>query len=94
MITGSKRIAARGALRSDSDMPDITKTYHFTQAIDKVYMAWVSDKTVIPPAAEMRVEPKVGGEYTIICKMGESDWVMKGIFSEVIPEQRLVYSWE
>lgn len=75
-------------------MPDIQKCYLLGYSVSDVYAAWVSDKTVIPPATKMRVEPTVGGKYTIICQMGEAEWVMDGTFEVVVPNEKLVYKWE
>lgn len=72
-------------------MLDFEKSYELPMPLARVYEAWVSEATVIPPASRMRVEPKPGGVYRL--EMQE-DLAMEGRFLEVEPGARLVYTWQ
>lgn len=58
-----------------------------------VYDAWVSSDTVIPPATRMDVLPEVGGHYRLHIESPEMEATAEGRFLEVVPGERLVYSW-
>lgn len=59
-----------------------------------VYAAWVSSETVIPPATDMDIDPKVGGHYRLIIDMPDFKSRCDGVFSVVDPGKRVVYSWQ
>lgn len=75
-------------------MADIIKTYNIAAPLAAVYEKWISNDTVIPPAEKMDVTTEVGGKYILYSKFGDVDSKMEGVFSEVIPNEKLVYSWE
>jgi uncharacterized protein YndB with AHSA1/START domain len=75
-------------------METIEKIYDLPFAPQKVYAAWVSSSTVIPPATKMDINPVVGGHYRLIMDTPEFSGRNEGTFSVVVPDQRLVYSWE
>ena len=75
-------------------MNDITKQYFLDAPLPLVYEKWLSNETIVPPAVEMAVTPKVGGNYTLVCLLGESKWTMFGEFLEVVPCEKLKYTWE
>ena len=54
------------------------------------YAYWISNETVIPPAASLNIEPRQGGVYQLIMPGGFS---MNGTFSHVEPGKALTYSW-
>ncbi len=72
-------------------MPAFSKTYDFKFPVEVVYATWISEKTVIPPTAKLVIEPRPGGAYRL---MMPNDAVMNGMFSEVLPNRRLNYSWQ
>lgn len=72
----------------------LDKTYELPFPVAKVYGAWVSSETVIPPATKMDVLPEVGGHYRLFMETPDFTMTNEGAFSVVEPEQRLVYTWE
>ena len=72
-------------------MSDFSKTYVIGFPLDVVYASWVSERTVIPPASELVIEPEPGGVYRLVMPGGMR---MNGAFSEVSAERRLRYSWQ
>ena len=54
----------------------VEKTYDFPFPPDRVYAAWVSSDTVIPPATAMDIEPKVGGHYFSLCESPLEDTML------------------
>ncbi len=75
-------------------MEDIKKTYVVNAPLNQVYDKWVSNDTVIPPAIKMDITPEVGGKYILISKLGDDETTMVGVFKEVLPYKKLVYTWE
>ena len=72
-------------------MQAFDKTYHLPSDLETTYQHWVSNDTVIAPASRMEIEPRVGGTYRLIMP---GDMTMNGVFSEVVPNQALTYSWQ
>lgn len=60
----------------------------------RVYAAWISPTTVIPPATRMEIDARVGGHYRLIMESPDFAARAEGIFKTVEPGTRLVYSWE
>ena len=71
-------------------MADFVKAYDVPAPLASVYAAWISDKTLIPPATALRIDARVGGTYRI--EMGDA--AMEGTLQTVLPEEQLVYSWQ
>ena len=74
-------------------MPVIDKHWSLPVTRQRVYDAWVSSETVIPPATRMDVLAEVGGHYRLHIETGAMQASAEGRFSEVVPGRRLVYSW-
>ena len=72
-------------------MATIEKTYVIAHPLNRVFAAWVSEQTVIPPAARMEIEPRVGGAYRLIMP---DDSKMQGEFLAFEDGARLVYTWQ
>lgn len=75
-------------------MADILKSYILKAPLQIVYEKWIANETIIPPAIKIDITPETGGKYILISQFGEDKWVMEGIFKEVIPYKKLVYTWE
>lgn len=75
-------------------MNEIKQSCLVEASVKAVYQKWISSDTVIPPARKMEVSAVVGGKYVIESMMGEEVWRMEGVFKEVLPDEKLVYSWE
>ena len=72
-------------------MKTFDKTYPLAFPVEAVYAHWISNDTVIAPAARMEIEPRVGGAYRLIMT---GNVVMNGVFSRVLENQALTYSWQ
>lgn len=62
--------------------------------VARVYAAWISQSTIIPPATRMEIDARVGAHYRLILESPDYTARAEGIFKIVEPENRLVYSWE
>ena len=71
----------------------IDKTWLLPVPRARLYAAWVSSDTVIPPATRMDVQPEVGGHYRLFVETPDGVTGTDGVFEVVEPEQRLVYGW-
>jgi uncharacterized protein YndB with AHSA1/START domain len=72
-------------------MQTFDKTYHLPFDIETTYTHWISNDTVIAPASRMEIEAKAGGAYRLVMP---GEIVMNGVFSEVVPNKALTYSWQ
>lgn len=82
--------------------PSLTLKRHYPASIERVYRAWVDPEALkrwFGPSDEGRIivsetDPKVGGRYRIVLEMpsGERHRV-SGIYREVVPNERLVFTW-
>ena len=73
---------------------EISKRYELPFPVEKVYSAWVSSETVIPPATSMDVLPEIGGHYRLLMEMPDFTGKNEGEFLLVEPNQRVTYTWE
>ena len=71
-------------------MSTFEKTYQVPFDAATTYAHWVSSDTVIPPAATMNIDPRVGGVYQLVMPGGFS---MNGTFTQVEPGKALKYTW-
>ena len=72
-------------------MQAFDKTYPLPFDVASVYAHWVSNDTVVAPAVRMDIEPWVGGAYRLVMP---GEVMMNGVFSEVVPNTALTYSWQ
>ncbi len=75
-------------------MSEIRKQYLINSSIEHVYQSWISNETIVPPAIKMDITPVVGGQYILISNFGMGELTMTGTFKEIIPNKKLVYTWE
>ena len=71
----------------------INKHYLLPFSKEKVYNAWISEQSVVDPVFKIESQPEVGGHYILHTAMGDSELIMNGKFIEVLPNERLTYSW-
>ena len=72
----------------------IDKNYELPFPPERVFAAWTSSETVIPPATRMDINPTVGGHFRLIIEGGERDSVAEGLFFAVEPDRHVRYTWE
>ena len=71
-------------------MTVFSKTYQLPFSIKETYQHWISNDTVVEPAERMNIQPEIGGHYQLIMPGGMT---MLGTFTEVVPNEKLAYSW-
>jgi uncharacterized protein YndB with AHSA1/START domain len=73
---------------------NLEKRYELPFPPERVYAAWVSSDTVIPPATAMDINPVVGGHYRLTAEMPDYVGRNEGQFLVVEPGRHLRYTWE
>jgi len=92
--------AADAALAS---RPSLTLNRRLNAACEKVYAAWADPEklaqwfgppSVKPSAVKAEMDVRVGGRYRISFEGGNGEhFEVSGVYREVVPNQRLVFSW-
>ena len=77
-----------------SDVNAIDSTWFLPFPPERVYAAWVSSDTVIPPATKMDIKPEVGGHYRLFAQNDTMTMTNEGTFLEVEPDRHLRYTWQ
>ncbi len=81
--------------------PSLTLKRRFNAAAEKVYAAWTDPEKIVKwfgpdagPVTRAEIDLRVGGRYTIAfgTEDGEKHQV-GGIYREVVPNERLVFTW-
>ena len=91
LVTASS--CSESAKEGNDDMTIITER-SFEYSPEAVYSAWVSEETVVPPVTRIEKEVRVGGFYRLFVEMPEFTGVMEAEYKEVVPNEKLVYTWE
>ena len=82
--------------------PSLTLTRRFSAAPEKVYAAWADPQRLVqwfgPGSVEegsvkADIDLRVGGRYRISFRANGDYNEVGGIYREVVPNQRLVFSW-
>ncbi|MFY0599988.1 MAG: SRPBCC domain-containing protein [Cyclobacteriaceae bacterium] len=73
---------------------NLSKQYSSQFTCRQVFEAWISPSMIIPPATKIEVEPIVGGKYHLYAESESATFIMKGIFLEIVPNQKLMYTWQ
>ena len=72
----------------------IHKVYKSDFSKEVLYEAWISKDMVIAPVVKLEIEAKVGGVYKLFAESPDGIFIMSGLFQEIEPNARLVYSWQ
>jgi uncharacterized protein YndB with AHSA1/START domain len=85
-------------------MTDLTLTVERTINAPQVdvFNAWLNPdmlRRFMMPAAGMSVskaltEPRIGGRFHIVMQSGETEIPHTGIYREIVPNNRIVFTWE
>jgi uncharacterized protein YndB with AHSA1/START domain len=83
--------------------PSLTFKRRLNAAPEKVYAAWTDPQKLIqwfgrvdakPDTMRAEVDPRVGGRYRVNFNIKSGEYFeVGGIYREVVPNQRLVFSW-
>ena len=89
----------RAAAKIDAK-PSLTIRRRFNAAPAKVFAAFTEPKTIArwfgpPGVTEVHAETdlRVGGRYRIVAKMANDQHEVMGVYREIVPNERLVYTW-
>jgi uncharacterized protein YndB with AHSA1/START domain len=83
--------------------PNLTFKRRLNAAPEKVYAAWTDSQKLIqwfgrvdakPDTLRAEIDPRVGGRYRVNFNIeGGEYFEVGGIYREVVPNERLVFSW-
>ena len=80
--------------------PSLTIKRRFNAPPEKVYAAWTDPKKLaqwMGPAGTQRVEAecdlRAGGRYAIKMVMPDDEHNVSGIYREIVPNEKLIFTW-
>ncbi len=82
--------------------PSLTFKRRLNAAPAKVYAAWTDPQKIIrwfgrsdakPGSFEAEIEARVGGHYRVSFSTDDEYYEVGGIYREVVPNEKLVFSW-
>ena len=80
--------------------PSLTIKRRFNAPPEKVYAAWIDPKKLaqwMGPSGTQRVEAecdlRVGGRYAIKMVMTDDEHNVSGVYREIVPNEKLVFTW-
>jgi uncharacterized protein YndB with AHSA1/START domain len=85
-----------------AERPSLTLTRRFSAPPEKVYAAWADPQKLVqwfgPGAVEegsvrADIDLRVGGRYSISFKASGTYNEVGGVYREVVPDRRLVFTW-
>jgi uncharacterized protein YndB with AHSA1/START domain len=89
--------------RTNADRPSLTLTRRFRVRPEKVWSAWTDPETLIawfctskakPGTMRAELDVRVGGKYRISFDMESGEYSeVGGVYREVVPGEKLVFSW-
>lgn len=89
--------------RSALDRPSLTLTRRFRARPEKVWSAWTDPETLIgwfcttkakPGTMRADLDVRVGGRYCVSFEMESGEYSeVGGVYREVVPNEKLVFSW-
>ncbi len=86
-----------------ADRPSLTLTRRFRARPEKVWAAWTDPETLIgwfcttkakPGTMRAELDVRAGGRYRISFEMESGEYSeVGGVYREVVPNEKLVFSW-
>jgi uncharacterized protein YndB with AHSA1/START domain len=80
--------------------PSLTIKRHFKAAPEKVYAAWIDPEKMsrwLGPPDVIKVhtttDVKIGGRYTIRMIVPNDEHNVTGVYREIVPNRKLVFTW-
>ncbi len=87
----------------DATRPSLTFKRHLSASPEKVYAAWTDPKKIVqwfgrtdlkPDTIQAQIDARVGGHYRINFDNAAGEYFeVGGVYREVLPNERLVFSW-
>ena len=102
MAAQSSPIKSSSANSSAAERPSLTLTRRLSAPPEKVYGAWADPQKLVqwfgPGAVEegsvkADIDLRVGGRYRISFSANGNYNEVGGVYREIVPNQRLVFSW-
>ncbi|SMD38105.1 Uncharacterized conserved protein YndB, AHSA1/START domain [Reichenbachiella faecimaris] len=72
----------------------ILKKFSIPVGRKELFEAWISPQMTIAPITKIECNPMAGGVMNLYAESAEAVGVMNGLFEEVIPNEKLKYSWQ
>jgi uncharacterized protein YndB with AHSA1/START domain len=82
--------------------PSLSFKRRLNAAPAKVYAAWTDPKKIIhwfgradvkPGSLQAEIDPRTGGRFRVSFSANDEYYEIRGVYREVVPNQRLVFSW-
>jgi len=82
--------------------PSLTFKRRLNAAPDKVYAAWTDPKKIIrwfgspdakPGSFRAEIDARIGGRFRVSFSTDDEYYEVGGVYREVVPNERLVFSW-
>jgi uncharacterized protein YndB with AHSA1/START domain len=82
--------------------PSLTFKRHLNAPPEKVYAAWTDPEKIIrwfgrsdakPGSFEADIDARIGGHFRVSFSTDNEYYQVGGVYREVVPNQRLVFSW-
>ena len=98
-------MANQSAAASDAalaNQPSLTFKRHLNAPPEKVYAAWTDPKKIIrwfgrsdakPDSFKAEIDARSGGRFRVSFATDDEYYEVGGVYREVIPNERLVFSW-
>ncbi|MDE2379486.1 MAG: SRPBCC domain-containing protein [Bradyrhizobium sp.] len=96
-------MATDSAAARSAERPSLTLTRRLRAGPEKVYAAWTNPENLVqwfgpsgvqPGSTRADLDVRVGGRYRISFKRNDGEYFeVGGIYREVVPNERLVFSW-
>jgi uncharacterized protein YndB with AHSA1/START domain len=98
-------MAVKPAAAGDAGLagtPSITLKRRLNAPPEKVYAAWTDPKKIIqwfgradakPGSFQADVDARIGGRFRVSFSTDQEYYEVGGVYREVVPNQRLVFSW-
>jgi uncharacterized protein YndB with AHSA1/START domain len=95
-------MATKRGAAADVTKPSLTFKRRFNAPPAKVYAAWTDPEKIIhwfgradatPGSMRAEIDPRIGGRFRVRFNTDDEYYEVGGIYREVVPNQRLVFSW-
>jgi uncharacterized protein YndB with AHSA1/START domain len=98
-------MAAKSSPAGDAGLvtrPSLSFKRRLNAAPAKVYAAWTDPKEIVhwfgradakPRSFQAEIDPRIGGRFRVSFSTDDEYYEVGGIYREVVPNQRLVFSW-
>jgi uncharacterized protein YndB with AHSA1/START domain len=82
--------------------PSLSFSRHFRASPEKVYAAWTDPEKIVrwfgradakPDSFRADADARVGGRFRVSFSTAREYYEVSGIYREVVPNRRLVFSW-